>query len=172
MAHDAAPARKTITLPTLVSSPSDVGRLIRELESIDEVLLQLKLRHSGEELRLPKTSYLLNKLAEHNKLNLLNAADRQYVQRYLKLVKQKAPLLHISFSADPSPAFMDKLMAWLRHEVHPQVLVTTGLQPNLGAGCIVRTTNRSFDLSLRESFKQSRGLLINTLLSLNPETPA
>jgi F0F1-type ATP synthase delta subunit len=167
VAHDAAPARRTLALPTLASSPADIGRLIRELETIDETLLQLQLRHAGEQPRLPKTSYLLNKFAEHNQLNLLNAADRQYARRFLELVKQKAPQLHISFSADPSPAFMEKLLAWLRREIHPQVLVSTGLQPNIGAGCIVRTVNHHFDLSLKQNFVNSRSLLIEKIAAAN-----
>jgi hypothetical protein len=170
--HKAQPAKPPLRLPVLVSSPGDVGRLIRELEAIDEMLLQLKLRKSGEQPRLPKTSYLLNRLVEINDLSLLNARERQHLQRFLQLVKDQAPLLHISFSADPSPAFMEKLMAWLRQEIHPQALVSTGLQPNIGAGCIVRTTNRRFDFSLRENFTQNRNLLISQLVTINEETKA
>jgi len=46
VAAEPAPA-KTLSLPVLVSSPVDVGRLVRELEMIDETLLQLGLRQPG-----------------------------------------------------------------------------------------------------------------------------
>jgi F0F1-type ATP synthase delta subunit len=39
------------------------------------------------------------------------------------------------------------------------VLVQIGLQPNLGAGCVVRTTNKYFDMSLRTKFFDSRDKL-------------
>jgi hypothetical protein len=168
MAHEAA-VSKTFALPALLSSPADVGRLVRELESIDERFLQLQLRKGGAAPSLPKTSYLLDKLAERNGLNLLNTSDRQRLRNFLQLVKQRAPLLHISFGADPPPAFLEKLIAWLRQEIHAQVLVTIGLQPNIGAGCIVRTTNRRFDFSLRQNFIESRPLLVSKLVAINDE---
>ena len=62
----------------------------------------------------------------------------------------------MSFSADPSVTFLTKLMTWLRQEIHPQVLLTVGLQPTIGAGCILRTTNRYFDFSLRQDFANKR----------------
>ena len=169
MAPEAPATAKTLGLPPLVSSSADVSRLLRELESIDERLLQLKLRKGGDALSLPRTSYLLNKLVEINKLSLLNDNDRQHLQSFLQLVKQQAPQLHISFSTDPQPAFLERLMAWLRQEVHPQVLVSIGLQPNIGAGCILRTTNRRFDFSLRQNFIENRPLLISRLVAINDE---
>jgi F0F1-type ATP synthase delta subunit len=72
----------------------------------------------------------------------------------------------MSFSADPSPQFTQKLAAWLRQEIHPFVLLQVGLQPNIGAGCVVRTTNKYFDFSLRERFKSKRPLLMEKLKSL------
>lgn len=160
-------AEKIIKLPVQVASLIDVGRLIRELEAIDSALLQLSLRKSGHQARMPKTSQLMNQIIEHNKLNLLHKTDRQRLQQFLQAIKERAPLLHISFSADPSTVFLEKLMAWLRHEIHPQVLLTVGLQPTIGAGCMVRSTNHYFDLSLRQTFLKKRDLLLGKLV---PET--
>ena len=67
--------------------------------------------------------------------------------------------MHISFSADPSPLFTQKLIAWLRSEIHPLVLLQIGLQPNMGAGCVVRTSNKYFDFSLRDRFKSKGEML-------------
>jgi F0F1-type ATP synthase delta subunit len=156
-------------LPLLVVGPVDIGRLIRELEAVDETLHQTELRTKAHATELPKISQLMDQTVELNKLNLLQAADRQRLLDLLTLVKAEAPLLHISFSADPNAAFMEKLVAWLRREIHPLTLLTIGLQPNLGAGCIVRTTNKSFDLSLRQDFKDKRDLL---MAKLTPQEPA
>ena len=164
MAHEATKAkRRVFTLPVLVAGPADVGRLIRELELVNDALLQLGLRAGGTEVKMPKTSHLMDQTIELNKLNLLRPADRATLKRSLTIVKQQAPVLHISFSADPSPGFIEKLMAWLRREIHPFVLLTIGLQPNIGAGCIVRTTNKQFDFSLRQDFLEKRDLLLSQL---------
>jgi hypothetical protein len=58
---------------------------------------------------------------------------------------------------------MAKLVGWFRANVHPHVLVQVGLQPNIAAGCVVRTTNKVFDLSLRNHFAQNQQVLIESM---------
>lgn len=164
MAPNAAAAtpHKTLGLPVLVASPVDVGRLIRELEAIESVLLQIKLQKDDQHRSL-KASHLMDQTAQLNKLDLSKEADRKQLHEFLESVKQKAPVLHISFSADPASGFIEKIMAWLRREIHPLVLMTVGLQPNIGAGCVVRSTNKYFDFSLRKDFEKKRDVLLGTL---------
>ncbi|MDB5164688.1 MAG: hypothetical protein JWL89_314 [Candidatus Saccharibacteria bacterium] len=150
---------RNLELPVAVVTPVDLGRLLRELHLIDETLLQMQLRGAGAEVKMPKTSHLMDQMITANTLNLLHKADRQELQEFLRSVREHAPVLHMSFSADPSVSFMEKLTSWLRREIDPVVLVTVGLQPNIGAGCVLRTTNKHFDLSLREDFAKHRDLL-------------
>jgi F0F1-type ATP synthase delta subunit len=156
-------AKRVTHLPLLATTPGDINRLSRELETIDDSLLELETRLGADKLKLPRTSQLLDQLVELNKLNLLHKTDRRLLKQFLAAVKQQAPVMHMSFSADPSAIFLEKLVTWLRREIHPQVLLTIGLQPTLGAGCIVRTTNRQFDFSLRQDFAKHRDLLIDKL---------
>ncbi len=159
-----APESKKIKgLPILVASPVDVGRLVREIESMNEMFMQLSLRKPGAEVKMPKTSRLMDQTILLNELNLLLSEDRLLLQQFLRAVKERAPVIHASFNADPPVAFMEKLVSWLRQEVNPLVLVTIGLQPNMGAGCVLRTTNRQFDFSLRENFAKKRELLTSML---------
>jgi len=160
VAHETA---KDLKLPVLVVSPVDVGRLLREIETLNDTLLQLRVRQGGKTVAMPKTSLLMDQMIELNGLNLLQVTDRQRLQRFLSLVKQKAPLLHISFAADPSVAFTQKLMTWLRREIHPQLLLTIGLQPSIAAGCMIRTTNKYFDFTLRQKFASNRDLLMEKI---------
>ncbi len=164
-----AEPKQMVGLPVLISSPTDVIRLARELEKIDETLLQLGLRKNGDEVKLPKTSKLMDQMVDLNKLNLLQPADRQILREFLAMVSDKAPVLTISFSADPSVAFLEKLLAWLRREIHPLVLVRVGLQPNIGAGCIVRSTNKQFDLSLKQDFLKHSDLLQQAMTPPEPQ---
>lgn len=162
-------------LPVSVTSPVDIGRLIRELEQLDEAITQLGLRNGGTEVKLPKTSHLMDQLVELNKVNLLQPAERQHLLTFLQSVKTASPVLHISFSADPSVAFIEKMIAWLRKEIHPLVLMTVGMQPNIGAGCVVRSTNKQFDFSLRQDFLAKRDMLreqINAVRTKPTDAPA
>jgi hypothetical protein len=165
-------APETTKLPLSVTTPGDVNRLLRELETIDETFLQLRLRQPGTDVKLPKTSQFLDQIVSLNGLNLLQAADRLQLRQILQAVRERAPVLHMSFSADPSPDFMAKIILWLRQEINPFTLITTGLQPSIGAGCVIRTVNRSFDFSLAQNFVRQRQLLIDGLAAPPPVVPA
>jgi F0F1-type ATP synthase delta subunit len=154
-----------VGLPVLVATPSDVGRLLRELDTLDNTMLQDNL--SGKDAQVPKMTSLLDQTVKLNKLDLSKDDQRKLLLSFLTTVKKSAPVMHISFSADPNVPFMQKLLAWLRQEIHPLVLVNVGLQPNLGAGCVVRTTNKYFDLSLRKDFAKSKDILIGKLDEIN-----
>jgi len=149
-----------LALPVGVVGHVDVGRLLREVEQLDSFLEQAAVREPGTAIKLPRTSRLLDEIITSNKINAIDKVQRQRLLAFLQSVRAEAPLLHMSFSADPSPRFTAQLITWLRHEIHPLVLLQIGLQPNIGAGCILRTTNKYFDFSLREHFKKQRHLLM------------
>jgi F0F1-type ATP synthase delta subunit len=153
---------RTPTLPPSVYGMAEIRRLRKELDHIEDKILQLRLREESED-KMPKLSRFMQQTVEINKLNLAKAEDSHLLKVFLKLVEEKAPLLHFSFSADPSTKFMEDLVVWLRKEINPHVLVTIGLQPNIGAGCIVHTTNKYFDLSLRQTFADNRPDLLKKL---------
>jgi len=159
-----------LQLPISVVGYIDIGRLTREMDDLAEFLNQAAIREPGTSMKLPKSSKLFDELVSANNLNMLQKEDRERLQAFLEEVKAKAPRLHISFGADPSPLFLQKLMDYLRGAVHPLVLVQIGLQPNIGAGCVLRSTNKIFDMSLREDFKQKRGLLMKHIANL--KTPS
>lgn len=164
MAPNANVATDTyLHLPLSIVTKVDVGRLIRELDQIDAFLKGAAIRQPGTAVKMPRTSRLLDETVEINKLNLLHEEDRIRLIQFVNQVRTEAPIMHISFSADPSPAFTGKLITWLRSEIHPVVLLQLGLQPNIGAGCVLRTTNKYFDFSLRERLKQKGGILAETL---------
>lgn len=162
MAHkkDTAPA---LQLPVLIFGVVEIRRLKRELESLEEYVKQAAIREPGKQPPLPRVSRLLEALAAENKLQLLEPDHRKQLKAFLEHAETKAPNLHISFAADPSSAFTAKVVTWLRTNIHPHTLLEVGLQPTIAAGCIVRTTNKVFDFSLREQFKDAGTLLSKAL---------
>lgn len=147
-------------LPTGVVSQVDTGRLLREVEALDNFLEQAAVRKPGSPVQMPRTSKLLDEMIQMNKLNVLVPGERARLMNFLITLRAKAPIIHMSFSADPSPMFTQRLITWLRENIHPLVLLKVGLQPNIGAGCIIRTTNKVFDLSLRQDFAKKHELLM------------
>ena len=153
-----------LNLPVFINSPADVMRLRREVSVLDEYLRQESLRHADQSpSQLPAMSRLLEELTTANNVNLLDPTVRQQLLDFLVNLQTNAPVIYISFAVDPSPAFMQKIVQWFRQNIHPAVLVRVGLQPNIAAGCILRTTNRYYDCSLRERLKRSRTALVEAL---------
>lgn len=155
--------KQNLQLPVGVVSRVDVGRLLRELEVLENFLKAAEVREPGTTLKLPKTSKLLEEMLEINQLNALHETDRSHLSSFLKNTRMKAPTIHISFSADPSAMVTKRLVTWLRQNIHPQLLLQVGLQPTIGAGAVIRTTNKYFDLSLRERLSKNKHILIQKL---------
>jgi F0F1-type ATP synthase delta subunit len=110
-------------------------------------------------MQLPKLSRTLDQLSKENGVNLLDEASRNQLTESLKQTQQRAPKVHLSFAAEPSPKGLDEILVWLRQNIHPQVLVQIGIQPAIAAGCIMRTPNKIFDMSLRTNLKQKQTYL-------------
>lgn len=166
----AAPVPQTagdLILPGSIASKIDTGRLLREIEAYDDHMHQEALRKTPGTLPKYDFSNMLSELFSVNNINPIHASECQRAMEFVSRVHNTAPVMHMSFSADPSPVFTKKLVTWLRKEIHPLVLVQIGLQPNIGAGCIVRTTNKHFDFSLRQRFKQKREQLLNFFVRAN-----
>jgi len=168
----AAESNKSVKLqlPDGVVTRADVGRLLREAEAVDNFLRQAAIRQPGTSLQLPKSSKLFDEIIAMNKLNMLQETDRRHLYQFLKAIQSTAPILHIGFSADPSSLFQQRLITWIRQKIHPFVLLQIGLQPNIGAGCVVRTTNKYFDFSLRNKFGEKQSLLISKLRGTDSES--
>ena len=163
-------ARKTnLMLPTLILGPADVNRTLLELDELQDFMHQMALRTKmavADDLQLPKMSRTLESLAEVNKSDLTIDEDRAELASFLKSVKSLAPVLHVSFASEPSAAFTARIVEWFRANVSPYALVQVGLQPSIAAGCIVRSTSKVFDLSLRRSLDKNKGLMTTALEAL------
>lgn len=163
---------KTLVLPITITTQADLSRAISELEALDNFLRAGAIRQPGTPMQLPKTSKFFEDLVNSNKLNMLLPEDRESMIKSLAWVRLQAPILHVSFSVDPSTIFLEKLTTWLRQNISPLVLVQVGLRPNIGAGCVLRTTNKHFDLSLRQRFLGQREMLMKQLNPVPAITPA
>jgi hypothetical protein len=171
-AVEAAPATgQKLVLPVSVVSKADVGHSLRELEQLDEYLHQAAIK-GAQAKDLPKLGHALEEVTAANKLNLLYPEHRATLKSFLTAVKAKAPVVHMSFPSEASNDFTSKLLTWFRTETHPLVLLHIGLQPELAAGCTVRTTNKMYDFSFRKRFEKSKMKLIAALEASAKEATA
>lgn len=148
-----------LKLPLTLIGPADVNRLIRELKTLDDFFVGAKARKSGTAIQPPRLTRLLDEVARNNKANLLEGPERTKLKEALQDLLKKAPLLHISFAAEPSPKALERILIWIRDNLDSQALVQVGLQPSIAAGCILRTPNKIFDMSLRASLEKQEPYL-------------
>lgn len=171
MEHKKTTTKPELVLPISIATKVDVGRLLREVSGIDEFLEQASIRQPGSSLALPKTTKVVDDIVSTNKVNLLVDTERKALIDFLTEIREKAPEIHMSFSAEPSASFMQKLTTYLRENIHPHTLVQVGLQPTIGAGFMMRTTNKYYDFSLRTTLKAKHQVLIDNLRGVTNTTP-
>lgn len=148
-----------LKLPPSVVSQVDIGRLQREITGLNDFFIGAKVRAAGTSMQLPQLSRPMDLLARENGINLLDSEHRQRLMTQLDSVYKSAPSFHISFAVEPSPKALERILLWLRQNVHPQVLLQVGLQPAIAAGCVLRTTNKVFDMSLRNRLHSQKKVL-------------
>ena len=163
MAPNTQSTNRHFTLPVKVITVHDISSLIRELDEIDSFFIQTKIRRAGASVELPKSSSIMEEMLNYNDLNLLKDDDRAKLKIILQTIRSQAPVMHFSFSSDPSRRFLEKLISWIRQEINPLALIQVGLQPTIGAGFTLRTTNHFFDFTLKKHLDQSSQLLIEEI---------
>lgn len=165
-----------IIFPERLVSTVDLSRLVRELEAVDETLSQMELGSPGEETKLARHSVTLEEIASLNKVQLTDSLQRTQFLTLLHGFQKHAPSIHMSLATEPSAKFIQKIIVWMRSNIHPLILLEIGLQPTLAAGCMLRTNNKMFDMSLRHRFTENRGLLVQKISEIgvaheNAQTP-
>lgn len=158
--------KPSFALPPALVTRADLARLVREVERVDNDLEAQKARSridSAAGYRVPAVSRSLEDFLDLNKLELSDDRARIQLREYLKQLKEHAPVLHMTFAAEAEPEFLQQLVAWLRQEIHPDTLLSVGLQPSLVGGAYVRTPNHVHDFSVKSLLQGKRDITVNEL---------
>lgn len=161
-----APAAATYVLPPALITRADLARIVREVESIDVELEAQKARaHTTGKAthHMPSMSQGLSDFAEMNKVDVADDQARMHLKEDLRRLKDKAPVMHMTFASPTDPQSLQQLVDWIRKEIHPQALLQVGLQPALVGGVYLRTPNHVHDFSLRQLLADKRSVIVNAL---------
>lgn len=155
-------------LPLSVVSRLDVARLVREFEQVDNELTALAVRTkvAAPTQPTPVLSEQLREFIEENNLTLDESGERTRLVKQLRLLKDASPTVHMTFASVVDRESLQQIAKWLRESVHPQAIITVGLQPGLVGGVYMRTPNHVHDFSMRGQLERSRGVLIKELEAL------
>jgi len=158
---------KNLILPLSIITTSDLNNVLNEINSLQEFVLQNNLKNGQSDIKLPKTSQSLDNLVSLNKLNLTQKNEVDYLQSQISDLQKKSLVVHIGFAVEPNLLLLEKLVDWFRKNINSYILLSIGLQPNIGAGITLRTTNKFFDLSLKNHFKQYIPQLVQLIKEAN-----
>lgn len=152
--------QKSFILPYSIVTMSDISKLMYEVDSVNNFFMQAKARTPGSPITPPKMSPEMEDVLRQNELNLLVDDDRIKLKSILDTLRTKSPTIHMSFSVSPSQRFLEKIIAWMRTNINPLIILQVGLQPNIGSGFTMRTNNHFFDMSLRQYMQGKSNLLL------------
>lgn len=161
------PSASPKSLPAYIVGKPQLLGFLRDLQYLDDRMHQQKLTESIHGVRTPMaTSTRLEELAQGFDYDLDVDQDRLKLMKDLREIIATAPEYHISFASEPPADKLQQLVGWLREAVHPQILVQTGSQPSIVAGCTIRTKNKVIDMSLRRSFEAASPVLLKGVQAL------
>jgi len=155
-------------LPPNVVTKIDVSHLVSELERIDDELTTASVRaQAGVNVQVtPTLSEQLNGFLVQNQIKLTTGPERSELIKQLRLLKESAPVVHMTFAVEADRESLQQLAQWLRASVHGQAIIAVGLQPALIAGVYLRTPNHVRDLSLRAMLDGGHDVIVGELEAL------
>lgn len=155
-------------LPPNLISRLDVSRLVTEVEQLDGDLTAAMVRGKigiATEGQL-SLSPQLNDFLVANQMQIGDSAQRSRLIVLLRKLKDKAPIIHMTFATSADQNSLGQLVSWVRQTVHPQAVIAVGLQPGLIGGVYIRTPNQVHDLSVRAQLSGQRELLVREVEAL------
>lgn len=166
--------QQNFQLPASLAQPVDLNRMIRDLELISEHLGQEYLKDPNKKIpiNLPEK---IKDISEKYKIDVNDKKQRENLLSWMKHLREVAPVVNVSFGSEASEELTQKITAWFRKEIHPYCLVVVGLEPNIGVGSLVRTSNKVFDFSLKTKIRNSTDLFeqaMNKVKSAHEHKPS
>jgi len=155
-------------LPPSVVTKIDVSRLVSEVEKLDSDLTTAAVRAKtgAPQADRPTVSEQLATFLTQNKLAFDSSQARSALVQQLRILKDKVPVIHMTFAVQSDPQSLQQIVQWLRTSVHPQAVISVGLQPSLVAGVYMRTPNHVHDMSLRTLLTGQHDVLVKELEAL------
>ncbi len=134
----------TLSLPVGVQTLSDVEAC------------RLMLEHWSEpQAAKPVALEADTEIWLHQQLQQVGAGA---LQGQLEALGKSAPLFELEFATEPSDDLKRKLIEWLRHSLHPHILIRVSVNRQLIGGMRLRTGKHMYDLSLANSLRNGEAI--------------
>ena len=161
-------AQTDFTLPPSLVTKTDIARLMREFEALDNALtattVHEKIGADGGEA--PAQSPQLSAFLDANPVNLEDSGARSDYIKKLRALKNDVHVMNMTFAVVADPESLQQLAAWTRENINPCIVIDAHLQPAIVAGLYLRSQNKVFDFSVRNALKSKQGELKQELEAL------
>lgn len=158
-------------LPPSVVSKVDVSRMVSDLERVDNELTTSSVREktgaTTAATAQPVVSEQLKDFLTLNQIQIGDSKSRSALLKQMHLLKDRLPVVHMTFASPADPESLQQLAGWLRQSVHKQAVIMDGIQPSLVGGVYLRLPNKVKDLSLRAKLKGGHDLLVKELEAIS-----
>lgn len=156
------------SLPLSVVTKVDLSHLVEEVERVDNELTatEVRAKSGAQQASQPVMSEQLATFLQENSISLAESRARIDLIKQLCVLKDKVPVIHMTFAVEADPTSLQQIAQWVRQEIDPQAVIAIGLQPGLVAGVYLRTPNHVHDLSLRGQLAAQREVLSKELGAL------
>lgn len=148
-----------LQLPSSVSSPQDVASLVQEVHSYSKWLLQTSIKKrvgSNNADQPPELTPAATELIRNWSAQQPDTKSLDSLVATLEEFKKTAPSLTITLAAPAPGDLKQKLVAWFRQNVSPDVLVTFKFNATLLGGMVVHYGSHIFDWSFRRQILANR----------------
>ena len=132
--------------PVSLITRLDTLRALRELEDFENGMSESRVRGN----HLPELTPLLKDISDTNSIDPHKKEVRLMIKHLLEDLRVSSPVIHISFAVEPDIEVLTSIVTWFRKNIDPNIVLHVGVQPGIGVGCGVRTTNKYFDFSIRK----------------------
>lgn len=158
----------SLIVPESVVSKVDISRILVEAEQLDDQLTEDEIRAKTNNTTVsePVLSRQLTDFLNANQLSHSDKDQRKDLIEKLRHLKHGIPSVHITFASMADQHSLQQLVSWLRQSVHPQIVITIGIQPSLIGGVYIRTPNHIYDFSLRKELSGGRSVIAKDLEAL------
>ena len=152
-------------IPSNVVTRLDVSRLVSEMERVDNDMTAAAVHAelNAQDIQRPAMSQQLQAFLEQNQMIIDDGRARTEIIKQLHALKEKVPVIHMTFAVAADGESLQTLTQWVRDQVHRQAVIDVGLQPALVGGVYVRTPNHVHDWSLRAKLHGGHDLLVKEL---------
>lgn len=141
-----------LRLPVDLYSPDQLSAVILELHDYVGTLRDMAVRSKSKTAKReeePHVSALLLGALHGAEIKLGDAKAAEQLLGALKLVRDKAPVVHVTLAALPNRTLKRQLTVWFRTQVHQHILMTFAMRSDIGGGIVVRAGSHVYDFSLK-----------------------